>query len=42
MNLAPNQFNHIANDNGQAWCEATTPLPSGDFGTPGQANDLCP
>ncbi len=42
MNLAPNQFNHTANDIGAAWCEATTPLPSGDFGTPGQANDLCP
>lgn len=42
MNLAPNKFNHLANDSGAAWCEATSALPSGDFGTPGKANDFCP
>lgn len=42
MNLAPNKFSHTANDLGASWCEATTALPSGDFGTPGEANDGCP
>jgi cysteine-rich repeat protein len=42
MNLAPSKFNFIANDNGANWCEAWSPLSSGDKGTPGEANDSCP
>ncbi len=42
MNLSPGKFNHLLNDSGAAWCEATSPLPSGDFGTPGEPNDMCP
>ena len=42
MNLSPTKFNFIANDNGANWCEAWSPLSSGDKGTPGIANDSCP
>jgi cysteine-rich repeat protein len=30
------------NDDGGAWCVATTPLPGGDLGTPGAPNPPCP
>ena len=41
MNLAPQFFNHLQNDIGSSWCESVSPLPSGDKGTPGQANAPC-
>jgi cysteine-rich repeat protein len=42
MNLDPDHFDHISNNNGASWCFSTEPLPSGDKGTPGQPNTPCP
>jgi hypothetical protein len=42
MNLDPDHFHHLSNDSGVNWCLSTTPLPSGDMGTPGQPNVQCP
>ena len=41
MTLNPAQTNNALNDNGTNWCYALTAQPSGDFGTPGTANDDC-
>ena len=41
MNLDPLFFTHQANDLGTSWCLSKTLLPSGDFGTPGKANENC-
>lgn len=37
MNLDPD-----SNDEMNAWCPATSELPNGDLGTPGQENSACP
>ena len=43
MNLDPDSFDHLANDDGSSWCPtADHPLPSGDHGTPGAPNEECP
>jgi cysteine-rich repeat protein len=42
MNLDPTHFDHVLNDQGASWCLSTTPLPSGDLGTPGSPNTPCP
>jgi hypothetical protein len=42
MSLDPNSTNTSDNDVGSNWCEATTLLSGGDFGTPGTANPACP
>ena len=43
MNLTPGAFDVIANDDGANWCVTTaTQLPSGDYGTPGLPNEICP
>ncbi|MBK6686563.1 MAG: right-handed parallel beta-helix repeat-containing protein [Deltaproteobacteria bacterium] len=41
LSLDPGSLEYQANDQGSAWCEATSTLPSGDFGTPGAVNDPC-
>lgn len=41
MSLDPGELDATANDQGSAWCLATSTLPGGDFGTPGAANDPC-
>ncbi len=41
LTLDPNALDHTSNDDGASWCTASTALPSGDFGTPGAANDAC-
>jgi hypothetical protein len=40
MNLDPSYFDHVSNNNGANWCEASTSY-NGDLGTPGSANDTC-
>lgn len=42
MNLDPRFQDTLSNDNGSKWCESTTTFGSGDRGTPGTANNLCP
>jgi len=39
MNL--DEAHLLDNDNGDYWCEATSPIGSGDLGTPGTGNDSC-
>ena len=39
--LAPGFLDADANDDEANWCHATTAMPNGDFGTPGQGNDAC-
>ncbi len=41
MNLDPAAQNTTDNDDGDNWCEATTPFGAGDNGTPGAANVEC-
>lgn len=41
LNLDPNSADATSNDDGANWCQATTMLSSGDYGTPGAANDAC-
>jgi hypothetical protein len=41
MNLSSDIIDALENDNGNYWCEATTQMVSGDYGTPGLANDTC-
>ena len=41
MNLDPNEYDYIANDDGSNWCASTTLLPEGDKGTPGFVNIHC-
>ncbi len=41
LSLDPGSHAPEANDHEDAWCAATTPLPSGDAGTPGEPNDPC-
>lgn len=41
MNLDSGQISAMANDNGANWCASTTPMSSGDMGTPGAANESC-
>jgi hypothetical protein len=41
MNLDPNKYDDIDNDDGSNWCESGSVLASGDFGTPGATNDAC-
>jgi len=38
----PSAMDYQLNDLGQNWCPATTLMPNGDFGTPGEANPACP
>ncbi|MEL6341840.1 MAG: MopE-related protein [Myxococcota bacterium] len=42
MSLDRDFLNASDNDEGYRWCGATTAFGSGDQGTPGAANDLCP
>ena len=35
MNLDPTYYTESDNDNGSNWCESTTVLVAGDYGTPG-------
>jgi len=42
MSLDPATTDAAANDTATNWCNAVTPLTSGDFGTPGAANPPCP
>ena len=39
--LDPGSLDAGANDDAANWCRATTVMPNGDFGTPGQVNDGC-
>ena len=41
MNLDPTSYNESANDSGSNWCESTSLLSSGDYGTPGEDNESC-
>jgi len=41
MTLDPDLLDANANDDGSAWCQATTSFGDGDLGTPGAANDDC-
>ena len=41
MSLQPDKLDAAANDDPASWCGAQSDLPSGDKGTPGEANDLC-
>ena len=41
MALDPDYLDATDNDDGANWCEATTVFGSGDYGTPGSANDSC-
>ncbi|MEC7988269.1 MAG: lamin tail domain-containing protein, partial [Myxococcota bacterium] len=41
MSLNSASFSDTANDDGNNWCASTTDMGSGDFGTPGSANDDC-
>ena len=40
--LTPGAEDAFANDDPANWCSAVSLLPSGDAGTPGAANDVCP
>ena len=39
--LDPGALDAAANDAEVNWCQATTAMPNGDFGTPGEENDAC-
>ena len=39
--LDPDSLDAAANDAEVNWCRATTAMPNGDFGTPGEENDAC-
>ena len=39
--LNPGFLDADANDDEANWCRATTAMPNGDFGTPGESNDGC-
>ncbi len=41
MSLEPGSMDASSNDDRTAWCSATSPMGSGDLGTPGSANDAC-
>ena len=41
ISLSMDSFSDTANDDGSNWCQAFTQLDSGDYGTPGAANDDC-
>ena len=41
LTLNPSMANAADNDSGANWCNASTGLTSGDFGTPGADNDTC-
>ena len=41
MNLDPGAVDHLLNDDGSYWCEATSTFGDGDLGTPGADNDSC-
>ncbi len=40
--LSPGSTDTEANDDAGNWCQASTQMSNGDFGTPGEANDECP
>jgi hypothetical protein len=42
MSLNLTQFDGLENDNPENWCTSSTPFGSGDLGSPGSANELCP
>ena len=41
LSLNPSSLDATANDDGTNWCKSSTELDSGDYGTPGAANDSC-
>lgn len=42
MSLDPNAYDAVLNDSAQNWCNAVTPMPDGDLGSPGVKNPACP
>jgi hypothetical protein len=42
MSLSPDSVEATANDDRAAWCSASSAMASGDLGTPGAVNDVCP
>ena len=43
MSLSPDSLDDVSNDDGLNWCQSSTTFgTSGDFGTPGEANPVCP
>lgn len=42
MALSPTATDAVSNNLPTRWCPATSELPSGDKGSPGKANDVCP
>ena len=41
LNLDPDGFDHLSNDEGSFWCDATEAFGDGDLGTPGKINSGC-
>lgn len=41
LNLDPDAFDALANDEATSWCKSTSPMGEGSFGTPGDINDAC-
>jgi hypothetical protein len=41
LTLSADYLNDLDNDDNMYWCESITMLPSGDYGTPGAANENC-
>lgn len=41
LSLDPELFDSTLNDEGEAWCDASSNYGAGDLGTPGAANDAC-
>jgi hypothetical protein len=42
LSFEPAVMNHTANDTGTNWCTAVTLFSTGDAGTPGKPNEVCP
>ena len=42
LSLAPLLTDASSNDDGESWCPAASSYGSGDYGSPGAANDACP
>ncbi len=42
LGLDEERASGVENDDPQSWCPQSSPLPGGDYGTPGRINDTCP
>ncbi len=42
MSLSPSLYDGTANDSHDSWCLGSSTYGDGDFGTPGEPNDVCP